>query len=57
VAKDEYFLTLCRYVEANPLRAALVKRAEQWQWSGLWRRRHRGKGLTLSEWPVKRLRA
>jgi len=30
VCDDEYFLTLCRYVEANPLRAALVERAEQW---------------------------
>ncbi len=38
VAEDDYFLTLCRYVEANPLRAGLVERAEDWQWSGLWRR-------------------
>jgi putative transposase len=54
VADDEYFLTLCRYVEANPLRAELVERAEQWQWSGLWRRAHAGTGLTLSVWPVER---
>jgi putative transposase len=54
VAEDEYFLTLCRYVEANPLRANLVERAEEWQWSGLWRRIHRAKGLTLSPWPVRR---
>jgi len=56
VAEDEHFLTLCRYVEANALRAGLVKRAEQWQWSGLWRRRHRAGGLPLSPWPVERAR-
>jgi putative transposase len=28
VDQDEYFLTLCRYVEANALRANLVQRAE-----------------------------
>ena len=38
VAEDDYFLALCRYVEANALRAGLVERAEQWRWSGLWRR-------------------
>lgn len=56
VAEDDYFLTLCRYVEANPVRAELVERAEQWQWSGLWRRSHGGEGLRLSPWPVDRPR-
>ena len=27
VAEDDYFLTLCRYVEANALRAGLVEQA------------------------------
>jgi putative transposase len=54
VSSDEHFLTLCRYVEANPLRAKLVARAEKWQWSGLWRRAQRGKGLPLTEWPIRR---
>lgn len=54
VAEDEYFLTLCRYVEANPLRADLVERAEEWPWGGPGRRARRGKGLALSPWPVKR---
>jgi putative transposase len=27
------------YVERNPRRANLVKRAEQWRWSSLWRRK------------------
>ncbi len=54
VAEDDYFLALCRYVEANPLRAGLVERAEQWQWSGMWRRAHRSGQLPLSSWPVER---
>ncbi len=30
-----HLLTVLRYVEANPLRAHLVDRAEQWRWSSL----------------------
>ena len=56
VAEDDYFLALCRYVEANPLRAELVERAEQWQWSGLWRRVHGSGELRLSSWPLERPR-
>ncbi len=56
VAEDDYFLALCRYVEANPLRAGLAERAEQWQWSGLWRRAHRQGELRLSPWPLQRSR-
>jgi putative transposase len=53
VAEDDYFLTLCRYVEANPLRAKLVDRAEEWRWSGLWRRLNKSDELQLSSWPVE----
>lgn len=35
VQQDEHFLTVCRYVERNPLRAGLVERAEDWAWSSL----------------------
>jgi len=56
VAEDSSFLTLCRYVEANPVRAKLVERAEQWRWGGLWRRAHGGDGLPLSPWPLERPR-
>ena len=56
VAEDDYFLTLCRYVESNSLRAGLVERAEQWQWGGLWKRTHRGGDLNLCPWPVERPR-
>jgi putative transposase len=57
VAEDEYFLTLCRYVEANSLRAGLVERAQQWLWSGLSHRRQPradDDGLVLCPWPVER---
>ena len=32
---DHHFLTVLRYVEANPCRANLVARAEEWSWSSL----------------------
>jgi putative transposase len=57
VAEDEYFLALCRYVEANPLRARLVERAELWQWSGLWHRMHGDGKLLLTDWPVEQPRS
>ncbi len=58
VQTDEHFLTVCRYVERNALRANLVPRAEDRRWSSLWRRtRGDDKGRAfLSEWPVPRPR-
>jgi putative transposase len=56
VAEDDYFLTLCRYVEANALRAGLVERAEDWHWSGLWQRAQYAADLPLAGWPVERPR-
>ncbi len=58
VQKDDYLLTVCRYVERNALRAKLVKHAEQWRWGSLWRFQSgdtKAKAL-LSEWPVDRPR-
>ena len=59
VEKDEYFYTVGRYVERNPLRAGLVRRAEDWTWSSLGSR-HSPEALTesppLSPWPVVRPR-
>ena len=54
VQEDAHFLTLCRYVEANPLRAGLVRRAEEWPWSGLHTRLKGDKPLVLDDWPVIR---
>jgi putative transposase len=54
VQADDHLLSVCRYVERNPLRARLVRRAEAWRWGSLWRRaRGRGREL-LSPWPVAR---
>src|SRR5207248_10047720 len=56
VQEDEHFLTVCRYVERNALRAGLVRRAEGWRWGSLWRREHgdeKARAL-LSDWPVPR---
>ena len=35
VEHDDHFLTVVRYIERNPVRAALVSRAEEWPWSSL----------------------
>lgn len=56
VAQDDYFLSVCRYVERNALRAGLVALAEDWRWCSLWRRcngEERRIGL-LSDWPITR---
>ncbi len=53
VQTDEHFYTVVRYVERNPVRANLARRAEQWRYSSLWRR---GAGsqdrAILSDWPL-----
>jgi putative transposase len=41
-----------RYVERNPLRAGLVRRAESWRWSSLWQRVQGSAGGLLDEGPV-----
>ena len=58
VQTDEHFLTVARYVERNALRAKLVKQAENWRWSSLWRRNQDDAKLAtwLSDWPVERPR-
>jgi putative transposase len=58
VQDDRHFLVVTRYVERNALRAALAKRAEDWQWCSLWRREKgspQERGI-LGEWPVERPR-
>ena len=51
IQQDEHFLTVLRYAERNPLRARLVKRAEDWTWSSL-RGRAAGGSDLLSPSPV-----
>ena len=56
IQDDQHFLTVCRYVERNALRANLVGAAQDWRWSSLWRWFHgtlQEKQL-LSPWPVRR---
>lgn len=52
VETSEYFLTLCRYVERNPVRAGLVERVEQWRWSSA----GANGTVPLHEWPMARPR-
>ena len=52
VQADDHFLTVVRYVERNPLRAGLVKRAEEWRWCSLWHRLHHTDIGFLDTWPV-----
>lgn len=53
---DNHFLTLVKYVEQNALKAKLVKKAEGWRWSSVWRREYgtiKQKKL-LFPWPVSK---
>jgi putative transposase len=58
VESDEHFLTVCRYVERNALRAGLVERAEDWKWGSLAARREKSptERPALSPWPIDRPR-
>lgn len=54
VETDVYLATLIRYVEQNPLRAKLVKQAQDWKWSSLWKREYGSKEQQklLSDLPI-----
>jgi putative transposase len=52
VEVDDHFLTLCRYVERNALRAHLVARAEPWRWSSWWHRQQATGVPWLHDWPL-----
>ena len=52
IQAETHYLNVCRYVEQNALRSNLVKRAEDWRWSSLWRRQNR-KYWLLEDGPVK----
>ena len=58
VQDDGHFLTVCRYVEANALRARLVRRAQDWPWGSLHATRQHKPPLAerLGPWPVDRSR-
>jgi putative transposase len=54
IEADDHLLRVLRYVERNALRANLVKRAQDWRWSSLWRRCSGDAALreSLADWPV-----
>ena len=53
---DNHFIALVRYVERNAKKANLVKKAENWKWSSVWRRENgtAKQKKILSEWPVSK---
>ena len=57
IQDDDHFFVVCRYLERNALRAKLVKRAEHWRWSSLWRwlQKPEPEPRLLSPWPLSRL--
>ena len=52
VQGDAHFLTVCRYVERNALRANLVRRAEDWPWSSAHQRCRNSDVIPLATWPI-----
>ena len=58
IQMDEHFLTVCRYVERNALRARLAERAEDWAWCSLACRVQKldKRSTLLDDWPVERPR-
>ena len=54
IEQGHHLLTVLRYVERNPLRAGLVERAEEWQWSSLHEPRREAAPFPL-ESPVERV--
>ena len=53
VQDDSHYLTVLRYIEANPLRATLVERVDDWLWSSFAVRAGYECAFELSEGPVE----
>jgi len=60
VQSDGHLLTVLRYVERNPVRAGIVKRAEMWRWSSLGQLSQAPTqdipNIPVAPWPVPRRR-
>jgi REP-associated tyrosine transposase len=52
VQTSVHFLTVCRYVERNALRAGLVTRAEDWPWGSAARYCNNCDPVPRSTWPI-----
>jgi len=53
VQSDPYYWQVLRYLEANPVRAGLVRDAGRWAWSSFAVRRGRESAVVLSAGPVE----
>ena len=54
VQDDEHYWTVLRYVERNPLRAGMVRRSQEWEWSSLKPSQRSGPEGLLSEGPLEK---
>ncbi|MFZ2522488.1 MAG: transposase [Minisyncoccia bacterium] len=54
IEKDNHLLSVIRYVERNALRAKLVRKAENWKFSSLWRKLYGSleQKKLLGKWPI-----
>jgi putative transposase len=52
VNEEEHYLTVLRYIERNPIRAGLVTRCEDWEWSSFQPTVRSGPAGLLSDGPV-----
>ncbi len=52
IQQDDHLLTVMRYVERNPVRASLVSRAIDWEWSSIVIREADQENTILSEAPI-----
>jgi putative transposase len=52
VQSDPHYLKVLRYIEANPVRAGLVRDAGSWAWSSFAVRQGRESDVVLSDGPV-----
>jgi len=52
IQDEAYYYNAMRYVEANALRAGLVDRAENWEWSSVSERRHGSELLVPGPLPL-----
>ncbi len=55
VQRDEHLRWVLRYVERNPLRAGIVRRAQDWRWSSVHARLNGPDEIRqlLSDWPIE----
>ena len=52
IERDDHLYRVLRYVERNPLRAGLVRKAENWRWSSLFHRQTEDDKTLLYPWPI-----